>query len=127
MGKRKALKARLKDLCKHEWEYQQALKLLPAVKKAIGGKGGKIYAEVETVAQSGMSVTVALRIVHKGSIINLNDTVFAKIYGDSIKNGTVRVHGCGMDMLFDSTYRLYQFLFDQHRRPYQKHLNRYIG
>lgn len=123
--KRKPLKERIKDLCDDQYQYETAMNLLPLVKKAIGGKG-QIYARVESVARSGMSRCISLSIVDKGEILNLNYTIFAKIYGDSKgKYGVVRIGGCGMDMLFEATYRLYQFLFDQDKKPYQNHLVRY--
>ena len=122
---RKSLDERIKELCKTEWEHEEALQLLPSLKKAIGGKDGKIYTQVNSVAKSGMSWTISLFMVHRGEIVNLNYTVFAGIYGDSRKNGVVRISGWGMDMLFEATYRLYRFLFDR-KRPYQKHLNPYI-
>ena len=122
--KRKALKERILELCGDE--YSQALDILPCVKHAIGGKGGRIYACVNTVARSGMSRTITLAVVCGGRIINLNHTPYALVYGDQIKDGTVRIYGCGMDMLFSATYRLYGFLFDQNKRPYQSHLNQYI-
>ncbi len=77
------------------------------------------------MSKSGMSRTISLAVVHKGKIVTLDNTAFARVYGDSIKNGEVRINGCGMDMLFEATYRLYQFIFDQQRKPYQKHLVRY--
>ena len=121
---------KIETLCKEKHDYydvsiSQALDLLPSLKKAIGGKNGKIYAQVNTVAKSGMSRTVSLFIIHKGEIINLNSTVFAHVYGDTVTRDYVRIGGCGMDMLFECTYRLYHFLFSR-KRPYQKHLNRYI-
>ena len=123
--KRNPLNKRIRELCKDDHEYETAISLLPVVKRAIGGKG-QIYARVETVSRSGMSRTISLAIVDKGEIFNLNFTVFAKIYGDSKgKWGVVKIGGCGMDMLFEATYRLYQFIFDQRTKPYQKHLVRY--
>lgn len=132
--KRKALKERVEKisgykLCKEGLKIdhcraKQALELLPSLRKAVGGKGGKIYCQVNSVSKSGMSRTISVFIVHKGDIINLNYTPFWKIYGDSKRNGVVRIKGCGMDMLFEATYRLYCFLFSS-KRPYQKHLNQY--
>lgn len=128
MKRRKALKDRLSDL-DDGYGIEYALKILPSVKKAIGGKNGKIYAKVDTVSRSGMSRTISLYIMHQGELINLNYTPFAQVYGDTISNKgwgkQVRINGCGMDMLFEATYRLYHFLFTQSRRPYQNHLNRY--
>ena len=123
--KKKPLKERIEAITDC-YNRERAVELLPSLKKAIGGENGKIYAMVESVSRSGMSRTIVLFIIHKGELVNLNNTAFAKVYGDSISGyGTVRIHGCGMDMLFEATYRLYRWLFDQRRKPYQRHLNRY--
>jgi len=127
MQKRKSLKDRINNLSATEWEIKRAFDLLPIVKQAIGGKG-RVYANVTSVASSGMSRTIELLIVHPKTkeIINLNNTAFYRVYGDSKnRDGAVRIGGCGMDMLFEATYRLYQFLFNQATKPYQKSLNEY--
>lgn len=122
--KRKPLKNRIEALC-NEYNKEYAFELLPSLKRAIGGKG-KIYAQVTSVSRSGMSRTISLLIMHKGRLVNLDSTPFWSVFGDrKSRNGEVRINGCGMDMLFEATYRLYQFLFDQKRKPYQKNLNRY--
>jgi len=123
--KRGTLENRLAKLC-NGYNKDYALELLPSVKKAIGGKNGRVYCQVETVSRSGMSRTINVIIPHKGELVNLNNTPFWTVYGDSKdKRGNVRIGGCGMDMLFEATYRLYNFLFDQSKKPYQQHLNRY--
>lgn len=120
--KRKPLKERVESLCDGYPDY--ALELLPSVKRAVGG-AGKVYCQVHRVSQSGMGRVISVYIIHKGEIVNLDDTPYWKVYGDRKRNGEVWISGCGMDMLFEATYRLYQFLFDQRRKPYQKGLNRY--
>ena len=122
--KRKALKERIEKLVENEYQLNYALALLPSLKKAVGGKDGKIYCQVNSVSKSGMSRTISVFIVHQGEIVNLNHTLFWRIYGDSKRNGVVRINGGGMDMMFEATYRLYCFLFSS-KRPYQKHLNQY--
>ena len=124
--KRKSLKQRIIEICEYDWQKEQAFNLLPSLKKAIAGKG-KIYAQVNNVSRSGMSRTITLFIIHKNEIINLNYTIFSKVYADKsdLREGIARINGCGMDMLFEATYRLYNFLFDQNRKPYQDNLNRY--
>jgi hypothetical protein len=131
---KQSLEDKITALCNGKYNYpeyriEQALDILPALKKAVGGKNGKVYAQVNKVSQSGMSRTVSLFIVRKGEIVNLNNTVYRHVYGDDHKDNNqgsdpVRVNGCGMDMLFECTYRLYNFLFSR-SRAYQKHLNRY--
>ena len=124
--KRKPLKQRIIELCEYDWQKEQAFNLLPSLKKAIAGNG-KIYAQVNSVSRSGMSRTITLFIIHKNEIVNLNYTIFSKVYADKsdLREGIARINGCGMDMLFEATYRLYNFLFDQNRKPYQDNLNRY--
>lgn len=124
--KRKSLKQRIIELCETDWQKEYAFRLLPSLKKAIAGKS-KIYAQVNTVSRSGMSRTITLFIIHKNEIINLNHTIFSKVYADKsdLREGIAKINGCGMDMLFEATYRLYHFLFDQDRKPYQDNLNRY--
>ena len=88
-----------------EYQAAEAMRLLPAVKRAL--KSNKIWATVHTVSKSGMSRTISLYMVHKGEIVCL-DWSFGKIYGDSItKDREVRISGCGMDMLFEANYRLF--------------------
>jgi hypothetical protein len=88
-----------------EYQAAEAMRLLPAVKKAL--KANKIYATVHTVSKSGMSRTISLYMVNKGEIVCL-DWAFGKIFGDSItKDHEVRINGCGMDMLFEANYRLF--------------------
>ena len=89
-----------------EYQAEEALRLLPAVKRAL--KANRIWATVHTVSKSGMSRTISLYIVDKGNIVCL-DWAFGKIYGDSItKDREVRINGCGMDMLFEANYRLFE-------------------
>lgn len=124
--KKQSLKTRLRTLCDNDYQFEETLKLLPALKKAVGDKNkGKIYVRVDSVSSSGMSRTISMAMVKDGKIVNLNYTPFAKVYGDWVKRGRVRISGCGMDMLFEATYRLYNFLFDQNKRPYQQNLVQY--
>ncbi len=82
------------------YEIEEIKRLWPSVKKAI--RNG-IYANVDTVSKSGMSRTITVRIKHKGEIINLNYTPYWKIYGDSRKNGVVRIGGYIEDPVQPST------------------------
>ena len=110
----------------NEWEIETLEGWTPIIQRAL--KANKIYARVETVARSGMSRTIRLSIVHKGEIVNLNNTVFAFIYSDSVKRGwgarVVRIGGCGMDMLFEANYRLFKALLPKTAyQPYCRYLN----
>ena len=111
---KQSIKENLKAMSGFGWEYEEAIRLLPSLQRAL--KNNKIYAKVDTVARSGMSRTITLGYIHKGGFINLNRTLFAKIYSDSGKmdlgrnGGGVRISGCGMDMLFEANYRLFRAL-----------------
>lgn len=110
----------------YSWQIEQIKELWPSVKKQL--RRG-IYAQVNTVARSGMSRTISVYIIHKKEMVNLNNTPFWRLYGDSRKDRThaVRIGGCGMDMLFEASYRLFNCCFGSRnkRAPYQTHLGRY--
>jgi len=89
------------------------------LKRAL--KSGKIYGTVHSVSRSGMSRQISLYIVYKGEIFPLN-WHFGDIYGKLLKNGNVRINGCGMDMLFAATNSLWRFVLPK-TKPYA----RYIG
>lgn len=58
-------------------------------------------------SQSGMSRTFEIHIINKnGELLNITWLV-SKILKDTYtKDGKIRVYGCGMDMLFDTCYRI---------------------
>ena len=61
----------------------------------------KIYAIVRSVARSGMSRTMSFYMVEDGELINITHVV-AEVCGYKLNedNWTIRVRGCGMDMIF---------------------------
>lgn len=79
--------------------------------------GGVCYTNVKSVAKSGLSRKMELFVVENGSIIDITWLV-ATVLGDSVQSdGTIRVHGCGMDMGFDVVYRLSRRLFPDGFKP----------
>ena len=60
----------------------------------------KIYAIVRSVARSGMSRTMSFFMVEDGELINITHVV-ARVcwYRFNKDNWTIRVNGCGMDMI----------------------------
>lgn len=111
---------------------EKALALAETVRKAVSEKDHRIYARVVRVAKSGMSRTIDLAVIHNGEFQSIN-WFFGPVYGDrknTEQDGSVYMSGCGMDMLFEATYRLYQFFYPYkpgkgQSRPYEKCLNRY--
>ena len=95
----------IKDYGLTEYQAKEVIELLPAIKRAL--KTNKIYAKVDSVSRSGMSRKISLYIVNKGEIYCLN-FAFGKIFGDRLNGCEVTIYGCGMDMLFESVYRLFR-------------------
>ena len=134
MGLNKQQAAAVKELfagCPY-FSEADALRLAERVRKAIGEKGGSILCRVEHVARSGMSRHISVAINDRNGLTVLNYTPFRTVFADRDrveKSGSVYISGCGMDMLFEATYRLYCFFYpygkNGQRRPYQDHLNRY--
>ena len=61
----------------------------------------KIYAKVEHVSRSGMSRTMSFYMIEDGELINITHVV-ARVCGYRLNedNWTIRVCGCGMNMIF---------------------------
>jgi hypothetical protein len=73
--------------------------------------GVEVYTTVKSVAKSGMSRTMKLYIVRDGRVCGITYSA-AVVLGEALcKDGTLRVHGCGMDMGFETVYRLSRKLF----------------
>lgn len=115
------------------YSEEEALQLAERVRKAVSEKNGNILCRVDHVSRSGMSrhISVAINSRNNG-LESLNYTPFRKVFADRNKiekSGGCYISGCGMDMLFEATYRLYCFFYPYGKggqtRPYQKHLNRY--
>ena len=134
----KSQKQRVLDLNQqmdYPWDEAGLLALAESVLKAVSNPKHRIFARVHSVSKSGMSRTISLAVIHKGDIINLNFTPFRSVYADSKQveryGGGVRINGCGMDMLWEATYRLYCFFYPYtskgQKKRYQEHLNRYTS
>ena len=84
-------------------------------------RGGKIIYTIKNVSKSGMSRTASFAVLHNKAIYDLNpylielDLVKASsnIYG-------VRLHGCGMDMIFHTitliNYKYMDYLKEKGKR-----------
>ena len=77
-------------------------------------EGDTIYTVLRSVAPSGMSRTMSLKVAKNGKILDL--TYYASILLDWTLvevNGSraLRVGGCGMDMGFHTVYTLSRVLF----------------
>lgn len=77
------------------------LKLNNAIKNAlIKGKREKVIVYVKSVSSSGMSRNLRFAFVDKGAVLYPN-YLFSKLgIGTFTKEGSLRVKGCGMDMIF---------------------------
>lgn len=101
---------------------QQALtELKEIIKKGIdkdtrGNK--KLTYIIKRVAPSGMSKVIDCYINTKNGMININK--YIKIINEETmtNDGYIRIYGCGMDMLFNTSYTLNQEA---------KHLDNYKG
>lgn len=101
---------------------QQALtELKEIIKKGIdkdtrGNK--KLTYIIKRVASSGMSRVIDCYINTKNGMININK--YIKIINEETmtNDGYIRIYGCGMDMLFNTSYTLNQEA---------KHLDNYKG
>ena len=73
--------------------------------------GSEVYTQVHSVAKSGMSRTMSLHVVIDGRICGITYSTAVALGENTQKDGTIRVHGCGMDMGFHIVYTLSRRLF----------------
>jgi len=73
--------------------------------------GAKLYGTVESVARSGMSRTASFYIVRDGDIQNITGHVAAIVGERRRDDGTIRLNGCGMDMLAWATMEVSAALY----------------
>lgn len=58
-------------------------------------------------SSSGMSRTFEIHVIDKnGDMLNLTYIISRVLKDTYTSNGKIRVYGCGMDMLFDTCYRI---------------------
>jgi hypothetical protein len=81
----------------------------------------KLFLRVESVSKSGMSRMISCSVIVGDDIINA--TYLLEKLGIVSSRG--RVSGCGMDMLFEVSYRLFCTLHPA--KKYQDKLSRYAG
>jgi hypothetical protein len=79
--------------------------------------GSEVYTTVKQVAKSGMSRTMTLHIVQDGRICGVTYSAAVVLGEPQQKDGSIRVHGCGMDMGFEVVYRLSRRLFPDGFKP----------
>ena len=79
--------------------------------------GSEVYTTVKQVAKSGMSRTMTLHIVQDGRIHGITYSAAVVLGEPQQKDGSIRVHGCGMDMGFETVYRLSRRLFPDGFKP----------
>lgn len=95
---------------KHAEEYAESFfkTIIPAIKNRK-----TIYAYVDKVSSSGMTRTANFYVVDKdGEIICVNHFIRLALDYTNGKDGyTIKLHGCGMDMLFNTVYNVSYMLF----------------
>lgn len=74
-------------------------------------EGATVYAIIDSVARSGMSRTMRLFVIRDNEPIFITREV-ATVLNNPMKNGSMRVSGGGMDMVFATVYELGQAMFD---------------
>jgi len=100
-----------------KWRIEE----LTRIKNAL--INGRFYAGVESVSQSGMSRIIKLAYIYKNKLHKITDSETLSLAGVS-KNG--RISGCGMDMLFQAQYTLFQNLHRTYKQAhYQKRMPNY--
>jgi len=100
-----------------KWRIEE----LTRIKNAL--INGKFYAGVESVSASGMSRIIKLAYIYKNKLHTIRDEEILSLAGVS-KNG--RISGCGMDMLFQAQYNLFQNLHKSYKQAhYQKRMANY--
>lgn len=92
-------------------DIERLLEILKTCKNKKGYDGKKrgvrlIFTNLKA-SYSGMSRTFNIHVIDKnGDMLDLT-YIIAKILEDTYtRDGKMRVYGCGMDMLFDTCYRL---------------------
>lgn len=90
-------------------ETEEALTYLRSILKP----GSEVYTTVKSVAKSGMSRTMTLNVVIDGRIQGITYSTAVVLGDPTQKDGTIRVHGCGMDMGFHIVYCLSRRLFPE--------------
>jgi hypothetical protein len=94
---------------------------LTKIKNAL--LNGRFYASVQSVSRSGMSRKIKLGYIYKNRMHIIRDKQILSMAGCKA-NGSIS--GCGMDMLFQAQYILFQNLHGNYKRAnYQKRMKQY--
>jgi hypothetical protein len=100
-----------------EWNAETLTK----IKNAL--LNGRFYAGVKSVSNSGMSRIITLAYIHKNKLYKITDEKILSLAGCN-KDG--RISGCGMDMLFQAQYTLFNNLHKTYKQAhYQKRMRQY--
>ncbi len=112
-------------------DIERLLEILKTCKNKKGYDGKKrgvrlIFSNLKASA-SGMSRTFEIHAIDKnGDLLNLT-YIISKILKDTYtKDGKMRVYGCGMDMLFDTCYRI-NCKIEYYKRKRYNHEKAYHG
>lgn len=82
----------------------------------------KIYAKVEHVSRSGMSRTMSFYMIEDGELINITHVISQALdYKLNENSWTIRVQGCGMDMIFFVLNRFANVLKFKHKPVWVEH------
>lgn len=83
-------------------DRDEALQTLHGILKP----GSTVYGIVRSVARSGMSRTIDFYAVEDGRMRYLSGYVAKALHYPRTRDGALKVHGCGMDMVFHVVYSL---------------------
>jgi hypothetical protein len=79
--------------------------------------GDTVYTCLRHVSASGMARDISLHIISDGRIVDISGTVSHLLCMKcNVKNGGIRINGCGMDMGFALVYDLSSTLFNGNDR-----------
>lgn len=82
----------------------------------------QIYASVKKVAKNGLSRDVAFYIVYDGEIENISEVIADELnlpIVTSVGSDSVKIKGCGQDMVWETLYRYYKQKFGRSAPTYR--------
>lgn len=87
---------------------QEQINALKEIKRIVGKCANKrVYADVVHVSASGMSRNIKFAAITKKGDYRPLTWYIAKALGYNLQqDGTIKVYGCGMDMIFNTLYNL---------------------
>lgn len=117
---------------KNNENIDRLLNILKTCKNKKGYDGKKqgvrlIFSNLKA-SSSGMSRTFTIHVIDKnGDMLNLTWLISQILNDTYTKDGKMRVHGCGMDMLFDTCYRINSKIMAYKHKPYTDNQLQYHG